>query len=134
VNDAGVQNGVIRKHGDADINDNWRLLVQLCCNSALRTMSTFPNTYICTSTPRADVGWVNGHSLISAWFWLTCSNQCSTFRSKWMQNFRQITNWWSATCTLKNQHGLHNCAGLRGPTEVGEALVDMHVRKTFADS
>jgi len=34
-NDDGVWKGVIGRHGDADVNDNGRLLLQLCCNNAL---------------------------------------------------------------------------------------------------
>jgi len=34
-NDAGVGKGVIGRHGDADVNDNGRLLLQLCCSNAL---------------------------------------------------------------------------------------------------
>ena len=32
---------VIGRHGDADVNDNRRLLLQLCCNNALCIMNTF---------------------------------------------------------------------------------------------
>jgi len=40
-NDDGVWKGVIGPHGDADVNDNGRLLLQLCCNNALCIMNTF---------------------------------------------------------------------------------------------
>jgi len=32
---------VIGRHGDADVNDNGRLLLQLCCNNTLFIMNTF---------------------------------------------------------------------------------------------
>ena len=41
ANDALVWKSVISQHGDADINDNGRLLLQLCCNNALCIMNTF---------------------------------------------------------------------------------------------
>jgi len=31
--DTGVWRGVIGRHGDADVNNNERLLLQLCCNN-----------------------------------------------------------------------------------------------------
>jgi len=40
-NDTGVWKYVIGRHGDADVNDNGRLLLQLCCNNALCIMNTF---------------------------------------------------------------------------------------------
>ena len=40
-NDSGVWRDVIGKHVDADISDNGRLLLQLCCNYALYIMNTF---------------------------------------------------------------------------------------------
>jgi len=41
-NDAGYGKVcVIGRHGDADVNDNGRLLLQLCCNNALYIMNTF---------------------------------------------------------------------------------------------
>jgi len=38
-NDAVVWKGVIGEHNDADVNDNKKFLLQLCCNSALCIMN-----------------------------------------------------------------------------------------------
>jgi len=40
-NDAGVWKGVIRQHGNADVNDKRTFLLQLCCNNALCIVNTF---------------------------------------------------------------------------------------------
>jgi len=40
-NDGVLWKGVISLHGDADVNDNGRLLVQLSCNNALCIINTF---------------------------------------------------------------------------------------------
>jgi len=75
---------VIGQHGYVDINVNGRLLLQLLFNNALRIMNTFfhSNTEICTSIHAAEIAWVKGRSLVSAYFQLPCSNQCWTFVSK----------------------------------------------------
>jgi len=39
-NDANVWKGVVGRHGDADVNDNGRLLLQLRCNNALCIMNS----------------------------------------------------------------------------------------------
>ena len=40
-NDAGVWKGMIGQHSDANLSDNGRLLLQLCCNNALCIIHTF---------------------------------------------------------------------------------------------
>jgi len=40
-NNVGVLLDVIGRHGGADVNDNVRLLLQLCCNDALCIMDNF---------------------------------------------------------------------------------------------
>jgi len=40
-NDVCVWKGMIRLYVDADVKDNGRLLLQLCCNNTLCIMNTF---------------------------------------------------------------------------------------------
>jgi len=40
-NDAGVWRSTIGRHGDGDVNDSGRLLLQLRCNNALCIINTF---------------------------------------------------------------------------------------------
>ena len=66
---------VTDRHGDVDVNDIGRLLLQLCCNNALCIINTF--------FQHRDVHWCrdslgNGHSLISAYFQLTCCSGVQT--------------------------------------------------------
>jgi len=41
VNDDWIWKGVIGEHGDDNVNDEERLLLQLCCNNAPYIMNTF---------------------------------------------------------------------------------------------
>ena len=92
-----------------------------CCNYAVTihcaSWRLSSSTEICTITPGAEIPWVNCHSLITAWFQLTCSVQCWTFVSNEVQNGRPITTCWSATCIWKSRWGLHKRAGSGNPTE-----------------
>jgi len=67
-NDAAMWKGVIGRRGNANVNDNGRLLLQLCRNNAPCIMSTFcsTSTEMGTGLSDVDIVWVNGHSLISA--------------------------------------------------------------------
>jgi len=62
---------------------------------------------------------VNNHSLISAWFPLTYSDQCWMFVSEGVQNCRPISTLWSTTCFLKHQQSLYRWSIARGPGKQG---------------
>jgi len=78
--DAEVLKGVIGQHGDADVNDGAKRLLQLCRDNALCIMNTAERFF--TIASGAEISWVNHHSLICATFQLACSDQCRTFVSK----------------------------------------------------
>jgi len=84
-----VCNGVIDQHGDADVNDNGILQIQLFCNNALFIKNTFFQHSDMQTWVR-DLC-VSGHSLISAQFELTASKQRWAFVSNGLQNCRLIT-------------------------------------------
>ena len=125
-NDVRVWKGVIGQHGDADVKDNGRPLLQLlCCNNAL-SITPSPKTRVCTSTSGSEVLWVNVSQL-------TCSNWYPTIAPKWMHIFSRITTWWHATNVLKNFQGLHKRAGMRTYRTRWQTLVHKDVRNAFAD-
>jgi len=39
-NDTGVWRGMIGQHGDVGVNDNGRLLLQVCCNKAVKILNS----------------------------------------------------------------------------------------------
>jgi len=59
-------NGVIGRYGDADVNDNARLMLQLCCKNAMCITNTFFQQKMSTNAPGVDNLRGNGTSLISA--------------------------------------------------------------------
>jgi len=64
----GVWKGAIGQHGDADVNDNGRLLLQMCWYNALCIMDPFfQHTDLHKyRTPSEEIRCVSGHSLTSA--------------------------------------------------------------------
>ena len=83
-NDVGVWKGVTDRHGDTDDDDQGWCLLQLCHNNALCVMNAFcQHTDVHKySALGAEIRWINSHSLISTWYQLTFSVQCSTFVTK----------------------------------------------------
>jgi len=97
-NDAVVWKGVNGQHGDADINDNGRLLLQLCCTTHCASQH-FPPSQIFV---QLNLIHRFVKSTVTNWFLhnfsqLTCSVQCWTCVSELVTNCRPITTWLSTT-------------------------------------
>ena len=53
--------GTTGLHGDADVNGNWRCLLQLSVTTHCASWTLFPSTGMCENTSGAEIPWVNGH-------------------------------------------------------------------------
>jgi len=77
--DAGASKGAVGKRDDADVKDNRRLLLELCCNNALCIINT-SNTEICTSLTwyKDSLGQrsFGGFCIVSAYFFQSVLNVC----------------------------------------------------------
>jgi len=130
-NDAGIWKGVIGYRGDADVNDNGRLLLQLCCDSTLHTMNTFfqHNDLHKYTWCRVSLGqrWLVSFS------WLV---PISVRRSCWTGH-KIINRWLPMVCNLRLKNPkkpTQTCRTRRSYRIKWEAPVDKAARKTFADS
>ena len=110
--------GAIGRHGDTDNDDKGWCLLQLCHNNALCIVNAFcqhrdVHKY---SAHGAEIRWVNSHSLISTWYQLTFSVQCSTFVTK---SAELSTGHHVLVCNLHwiGHQGLRKRAGPGDPTE-----------------
>ena len=96
------------------VNNDRRLLFQLCCKNALCIMkpSHFP-TKIFAQAHRAQrfISSMANPCFLHSYSWI-CSSQCCTFVSKLVRNCRIFTAWQPATSILKKQQDLHKHAGL----------------------
>jgi len=59
--DVGVQKRVAGQHGHANINDNGKFILLLCCNNATCIVTHFSNTEICIRTPVANIRLGSSH-------------------------------------------------------------------------
>jgi len=116
---AGVWMGVIGRHGNADVNDNGRLLLQLCCNNAL-----------CAS-------WILSSNTKHTW-WLVHRFFWSTVAHWFLHSFNWIVQFSvgrschkECNVRLEKQQGLSIAYRARRPYRMKwEALANTDVRNT----
>jgi len=126
---------VIGRHGDVDVNDNRRLLLQLCCNNTLCLMKTFfqhrnMHNYTWCRDSLGQLSLID-YCMVSADLFRSVLDVCVK------RGTERSTDHHLLVCNMHLEKPL-------GPTQTcrirksyrikWEALVDKYVRKTFADS
>ena len=109
---------MMSRHGDADVTDNGRLLLQLCCNNTLFIMKTFPTQRrVKVHLVHRFLGSTATHWFLHSFSWpvpFSVGRSCQKSVELPTHEYLVVCN---LAYVLQNQKGLHNRAGPRGPTK-----------------